>query len=346
MYVVRDTKVFPQENAESFSKKLPPGIYNLSYNPLIGFFLEKSPTLSEITGKVYGDVNKKAERVICTFKERLEKNMNTGVLLSGKKGSGKTMLARRISKQLAEEGIATIIINSTVNEDNVAEFTKFLNLIDTQVVVLFDEFEKNFNETVQKHMLSVFDGISVNCKLFILTVNDLYSVSSYMINRPGRIYYKFDYSGLEQEFIEEYIEDNLINVDLKVETAAKIVNSFKNNFTFDMLQSVVEEMNRYDINIYEAVKWLNVDIRDVEYEAICYRDGTEMERKIIESPEIFNIWDRDINDYITFRSDSGKMNKETGTLTIEQTFKDKKYTVELKVKKDNFYTRSIFLGAF
>jgi hypothetical protein len=76
-----------------------------------------------------------------------------------------------------------------------------------------------------------------------------------MRNRPGRIFYMMDFKGLEQDFIIEYCEDNLAN-KLYIPQVCKIAMMF-NQFNFDMLKALVEEMNRYDETPQEAMRMLN-----------------------------------------------------------------------------------------
>lgn len=351
MYIVRGSNTFVEENANNFSSDLINGVYSVTFNPLLGFYLEKSPVPTSSQTKVYGDVHKRVDKVIKTYEDRLENKMNTGVLLVGDKGTGKTMLARKISERLSIVGIPTLIVTSTVNEDNVDQFTKFLNLIDSKVLVLFDEFEKNFNEDTQQKMLSVFDGISVNSKLFILTVNKLWDVSEFMLNRPGRIYYRFDYKGLEIPFVEEYVKEVLINEELKDETIKKIVSSFRNKFSFDMLQSVIEEMNRFDCNIFEAIKWLNIDIRNTAYKVEVYNGKKLVATDTIDNLNRFRIyWAQDNDSQISSQSDFNILFiKERSKFDSERNlyvYTTDNYTAEVSISYSDEDIRNPFLGVF
>jgi hypothetical protein len=76
-----------------------------------------------------------------------------------------------------------------------------------------------------------------------------------MRNRPGRIYYMLDYTGLTQDFIIEYCEDNL-KAKEHIDKICSIAMLF-NQFNFDMLKALIEEMNRYNEAPEEALKMLN-----------------------------------------------------------------------------------------
>lgn len=274
---------------------------------------------------------------------------NTGVLLTGVKGSGKTMLSRYLSKILLEkEKIPTIIVGKVVNEDNVGEFVKFMNKIDSTVMVLFDEFEKNFSEDVQPFLLSLFDGISGGIKLYVLTMNDVWKINSYMINRPGRMYYHFNYNGLEKEFILEYLQDNLNNKDLVSETVEQIDATFKNSFTVDMLQTVVEEMNRYQEQFKDVVQHLNVDVKDVGYEVDLYV-GNELivSGYKIGSIEYFHVLDEK-NDYTVYFEDENFVNFDSKSrrMIFERRIGGRHYTAKVSTTETSNKSRSFFFDAF
>jgi hypothetical protein len=76
-----------------------------------------------------------------------------------------------------------------------------------------------------------------------------------MRNRPGRVYYMLDFKGLEQDFIIEYCDDNLKNKG-NIPGVCKVASLF-DQFNFDMLKAMVEEMNRYDETAQQTMKMLN-----------------------------------------------------------------------------------------
>jgi hypothetical protein len=130
-----------------------------------------------------------------------------------------------------------------------------MQTIDQPCIVLFDEFEKVYSSEEQEAILTLLDGVFPSKKLFMLTCNDKWRVDSHMRNRPGRIYYMIDYKGLDMQFIMEYCGDNLVN-KLHIPKLCSIASLF-NQFNFDMLKALVEEMNRYNETPEEALKMLN-----------------------------------------------------------------------------------------
>lgn len=298
MYVIRNGQVWPQQDAENYQDTLPVGVYTPELS-MFGWFLAKSPDIQIHNEKIYGDVDVRADRVIQTYEDRTTHKKNTGVLLTGIKGSGKTMLTKIISKKMLACGISTIIVGA-IDGDNIDGFLKFMNLIDGKVVILFDEFEKNFDNANQMKMLSMFDGISMGTKLFLLTSNDVYKLNTFMLNRPGRLYYRFDYLGLDKEFVQAYLQDVLNDKSLVESTAESIERGFRDTFTFDMLQTVVEEMNRYSVNFQDVVSVLNIDVQDVSYDVTLIKDGKAITTKKVADLDNFYVLDTKKKDHTYF----------------------------------------------
>jgi hypothetical protein len=173
-------------------------------------------------------------------------------MLTGEKGSGKTLLAKMLSVKGYDQGIPTIVINQPWCGES---FNAFIQSIEQPVIVVFDEFEKVYDEQEQEMMLTLLDGVYPTKKLFVLTCNDKWRVNQHMRNRPGRIFYSLEYKGLEAEFIREYCEDNL-NAKEHIDRIIGIAGTF-DQFNFDMLKALVEEMNRFGETPQEAMTMLN-----------------------------------------------------------------------------------------
>lgn len=212
------------------------------------FYLVETESF-QLLKKYYGDTEKKAERILSTYVSR---NTNTGVLLSGEKGSGKSLLAKLVSIEARKLNMPTIMINETLFGD---VFNNFISSIDTRCVILFDEFEKIYNDREQQQILTLLDG-GVNCNhLFMFTSNSKFGLNSHMLNRPGRIYYSLEYDGLDRSFIEEYCLDRKIGATI-ITDIIKISTLFP-KFNFDMLQAIVDEHIRYGESPFEVIRFVN-----------------------------------------------------------------------------------------
>ena len=191
----------PVPGQESVLQELPVGNYTIGQD-VAGMFFQRVPMFTD-PGKLYGAVDTRAERILNTFQTRPRA---TGVLLAGEKGSGKSLLAYEISRKGYQLGMPTIIINAPWHGDG---FNTLLAGLKQDVIVLMDEFEKVYDKNQQEAVLTLLDGTMTTKKLFVLTVNDKWGVDSHMRNRPGRLFYNLEFSGLEPEFVREYCEDRL-----------------------------------------------------------------------------------------------------------------------------------------
>lgn len=269
---LRDGNAFRPVDPQSLNMhdRLPVGAYNVAVNPMTGYFFQKIEDFA-LPEKLYGDTTRNADRIFDTF---LSRESGTGVILAGEKGSGKTMLSKKLAIKGAEADMPTIVINEDFHGD---AFNRFIQGVSQPCVVLFDEFEKIYNRESQTKMLTMLDGTFSSKKLFVFTCNDKWRIDSYMRNRPGRIFYSIDFRGLDSGFVTEYCQDRLNNKD-HIEGVCRIASMFA-EFNFDMLKALVEEMNRYGETASEAMRLLNIrpeSEEGVRFKVSVLRNGVQM----------------------------------------------------------------------
>jgi hypothetical protein len=258
------------DNSIKTYDRLPAQSYQVCFNKQEGFFLDKYADI-EINEKIYGIHQKKVEKVLHSFEKF---NRNLGVILSGDKGIGKSLFSKLLSKQAIDSGYPLIIVNTYY--PGIADY---LNEIDQEVIVLFDEFDKTFADrgepSPQAEMLTLFDGISMGKKLFIVTCNSLSTLNSYLINRPGRFHYHFRFDYPSEEAITEYLMDKL--PESAQEEIKKVVEfSYRVKLNYDCLRAIAFELSNGE-KFEDAIKDLN--IIDVGQEQSCnitlyFKDGT------------------------------------------------------------------------
>lgn len=227
---------------------LPVGNYVIKADQFGNLFFEVIDSFS-FSSKRYGNNPRHTQRILDTFMSR---ENATGVMLVGEKGSGKSLLAKTVSIEAAKIDVPTIIINYPLHGES---FNTFIQSIEQPAVVIFDEFEKVYDEEGQEAILTLLDGVFPTKKLFVITSNDKWRIDRHMRNRPGRIFYMLEFKGLDNNFIVEYCNDNLNNKS-HIEKICTIATMF-NQFNFDMLKALVEEMNRYNESPEQALEWLN-----------------------------------------------------------------------------------------
>lgn len=347
MYIINNSlvSVIP-ENAVIIKNKLPLGNYQV-IDTKTGLTLQKVDDFSK-PEIVYGEANAQADRIINTFKSRVK---NTGVLLNGEKGSGKTFLARLLSYKLNQEGISTILVTE---QFDAAILSDFIKTITDPVMIFFDEFEKIYTKNreeetkdPQSGLLSLLDGMELVKKLFVFTCNNSFAINDMMKNRPGRIFYNIDFSGLSESVVTEYCEMNLKNKSFMDHVL--VVKRMFRHFTFDMLQGLIEEVNRYNESPLESVKMMNIiPISEETYYNISAFDEkmkTQLETDYLRRGCYCNPFSEDVS----FNVWKGKNSSKKQTLVICKTnfvkisgeklifFVDKRYRVEVvKQAKEDF----------
>jgi hypothetical protein len=258
------------EAAIDIHKTLPPRNFVIKYDERTDQYSLEQTNAYVMPSKLYGNIERQAARVLTTFDDRAK---STGILLAGEKGSGKTLLAKLLSLKASHLGIPTLILNQPFAGDT---FNQFIQTIEQPCVILFDEFEKVYsNREIQQQILTLLDGVFPTKKLFILTCNNKWALDDHFHNRPGRLFYNFDYTGLDTDFIREYCKDVLKDQSY-VEQMVKL-SSIIGKFNFDMLQAIVEDMNRYGESPQETLQYINCKpADDIEHEVRVLVNGVEL----------------------------------------------------------------------
>lgn len=282
-------------SATKIHDELPSGVYVVNCD-LRGLFLRQINDFVH-EGKVYGSSDRNAERIITTFKARPN---TTGVMLTGHKGTGKSMLAKLTSEKCRAEGFPTIIVNNDFTENT--DFFPFIQSISNPCLIIFDEFEKTHDKAAQERILTLLDGVYPSKKLFVLTTNYIYRVDENLANRPGRIFYSFDFKSLEEEFIIEYCRD--FNVTEQYITQIVALSKLYDSFTFDMLKAIIEEMARYGESPQDVLTVLNAkpeSSSEGKFEFTVTLDGKEIEPTLYQRELHFNPFGRNSNNSIWVR---------------------------------------------
>ena len=238
-------------NASSIIHKLPPAVYQLNFDARSNKYYYEQTEPFSIPDKLYGDIHRTSDRIWNTFKLT---DKSIGALLVGNQGSGKTLLTKLLSQKGISNNIPTIIISSPFTGE---EFITSLLDIEDEAIIIFDEFEKVYDEyKEQSSLLSILDGTVNTKKLFLLTANNEYKILNTFFNRPGRIRYLLRYYKLSDDVIKEYCDDNLANLTLK-DQISKLPTIIQ-DFSYDMLVELVRELNLYDESLEEVLSIMNI----------------------------------------------------------------------------------------
>lgn len=305
--------------------KLPAQTYTVAFHPKMGFWLEKYPDF-KINEKVYGVQQEKVNKVMKSF---FVNSRSLGVILSGDKGIGKSLFAKMLGIKTVEVGLPLIIVQSYI--PGIADF---LNSIEEDAVVLFDEFDKTFGAASmdvraegsgdpQTEMLSLFDGFATSKKLFVITCNRVNKLSDYLLNRPGRFHYHFRFDYPNEQEIRTYLEDNIPEsqygeIEKVIDFAAKI------ELNYDCLRAIAFELSLGEkfVSAIKDLNILNTDRYNFKTKVIFENGdvspmGGTVSLNFFDPKDVYLDYPYKNNFVqIHFHTSDGKYSKETGLTTI------------------------------
>lgn len=259
------------------SPVIPPGVFSMEVTPF-GWFLAQKSSRYELPFKIYGTHDHIINRISRAWDN---KNGNLSVLFNGLKGTGKTVSAQLLANWAIDRGMPVISLTSYT-----PQIEDMLAQLKQPVLLLFDEFEKNFianpnapdeenRASAQQKMLSIIDGLSRSQfrRLFLFTSNNK-RLDDNMIDRPSRIRYIFEFENLADSIISELLDDILSEEAAQFKQEIIDYTSTLKVLSMDAIKVIAEEVNIFleppsafknIINLTEKRPWhYTVDIVDIE----------------------------------------------------------------------------------
>lgn len=261
--------------------QLPIGIYKIDYSDKGGFALTRCKDffLNEHKIKIYGNYMEKIDKIIHIYTNI---NKNLGVIFTGSKGLGKTLISKILCLKVLHLGYPCIIVDGYKNG-----IVDFISSIKQSCVLLFDEFDKNFStrnafssltsdrntfeendhdsnqysaayssQDIQQEFLSLFDGLDTGHRLFIVTCNSLKNMNKFFINRPGRFHFNIQFYYPTVDDVAEYLDDNVLE-QYKNQIEDVLQFAGKVNLNYDSLRAIVFEIN-LGYKFKDFIKDLNI----------------------------------------------------------------------------------------
>lgn len=308
-------------------KEIPRAIYSIGFNDQSReLFLKHVKPSFNFNYKIYDLDNKFVDRVVKTFKNI--KN-NLGILLTGIKGTGKTVMAENICNELQ---LPVILVDYYW-----PMLPDFLSSFQQNVIILFDEYEKMVSEHEDFSILGLMDGVlnSEYKKVFLLTSNTLH-VNENLLARPSRIRYLKTFSNLELPVIMELINDLLVEKQHKDNLILYI--SGLELITVDIVKSIIEECNIHNSPSEDFQDFFNVKkANDKLFNFYKFENGKPV--LWAENAEIFgaNLLTRNPSKIIN-RSFDMRNNEVEDTFVIVNSFNNNIFEIHSQYsdKKDKF----------
>lgn len=241
-------------NIEGMSYDLINGkVYDLKWNgyECYGYFVENGDL--NMPKKLYklDEDDKFIDRVLTYFNSE-NSGKTTGVMLAGTKGTGKTMLSKRIA---LESNLPIIVVDTRFPS---SKLNKVFKEFSTPVCIIFDEIEKNEDYWETKYLLGFLDGVEANAKkLVLMTCNETNDLDDNIFDRCSRIRYFKEYEANSNEvFIRFMAEDKGVpNID-------KVVDFIKTHIevkSFDNISSFLDEILLCpNLTLEEIIKDMNL----------------------------------------------------------------------------------------
>jgi hypothetical protein len=242
---------FYGDSVQTFDR-LPVATYAIEFSKMAGYSLRQVSPLATGEETVYGAHVQRVDRIVRAYEDM---DRSLGVILSGDKGMGKSLLIRMLAERAREQlQLPTILVQHST--PGLASFLDELG----EVVVIFDEFEKVFvyddEGDAQAQFLSLFDGLSTAKRLYVLSVNALNRVNEFLLNRPGRFHYHMRFAYPGPETVATYLRDQVPGI-LESQVHEVVEFSRKYDLNFDHLRAIAFELRRGE-TFAEVIGDLNI----------------------------------------------------------------------------------------
>ena len=246
-------------------------VYDLRYSSGIGTYLEEGKDFEFPKNYILSEEdNRFVNKTISAFNNTTK--MTTGVMLSGTKGSGKTLMAKHIAMQT---GLPVIVIDPAVHSSDCEEF---FSKTDTPCCMIFDEIDKYWNVS---RLLTFLDGVRPTCKeLVVCTCNKEKDIDEYLNDRCSRIRYKKIFTSLDKTAAKAVISD-IVGDEQKAEEATNYLFDNAKLISYDNTMIFAEEIRNNPTESLDTIfSDLNMTSTKEEQEKNVYE---KLKEKVTES---------------------------------------------------------------
>lgn len=185
-----------------------------------------------------------------------------------------TQASKHLANIAISKGLKVFVVAELRIEKKLISFISNLN----NCVIFIDEFYKVIGWQYQDDFLSLMSDGNKK-RLFILTENDTSNINRYILDRPERIRYHYEYSTLDPNIIREFCQDHDVPMDF--ENQLLKLNMSNKNFCFDHLQSLVTEAinsGRWDLEwLISILNVKSLKMKEIKRPVkVCAMDNLEI----------------------------------------------------------------------
>ena len=171
-----------------------------------------------------------------------------GVMLSGLKGSGKTVTVKIIANK---SNLPIILIDKSFSPYQLKNL--FSKLGDVEACFIFDEVDKLGEDYDDTFLLQVLDGANTTGKkLMLFTCNDEDEINDCLIDRCSRIRYWKQFEEMSASMIESILTDKLEDKS-KIKPLLDFIQSKFGVISFDNVISFISEVNSYPEDDFDSL---------------------------------------------------------------------------------------------
>lgn len=263
-----------------------PGVYTLKVvEGLVKLIRDPKYTYS-FPSVIYGSAIKNGDMIIRRW---VNNPKNTGALLSGHQGTGKSLTSQYVIGKAIELGAVVIVVTEPLVSKEAFDFIQGLQC---PVVIFIDEFEKKYKVKEQEDILGYLDGGSLEGVLWLLTANSLNRVQDHYLHRPSRIYFHFRHDNVDLDTVKSIVNDKLDLVSFKKHHKDVKLADFKKDIvkavsmfsirTFDAILAFIGEINTSGNGPFDILKYMNIERhqRSKEANTVYYRIFTVGEDEV------------------------------------------------------------------
>lgn len=224
MYVQHSEGMYvPLPSMQSISS-IPPGIYALKIVEING---GKSMGLMDIESSMLSEpiipIENQAFIDVISFIDAFEKSKHlyetmkiayrAGVLLYGKEGTGKTMLARNIALNLKEKGYITIFLSGIEDLSTIPTMMRWIRhaMPNQLFCIVMDEFE-SYIQRNEQDVLRFLDGGDSQVGCVSIAITNFKQILSPRLLRPSRFGLIREIPVLDISVIQKFIRDKLTGI--------------------------------------------------------------------------------------------------------------------------------------